>query len=154
MGARKRKLLDMTVAAIQQRWGPQALRRWGQAPTRVEIPHVPTGFLALDNALGIGGVPRSRITEFLGVPTSGMATLALKVVARAQAMGDMTAYLDLGYTFDPDYAARCEVNLKHLLLVRPHTGDEALEILHSLVAGRGIGILIFDSTSHLIAEAH
>jgi recombination protein RecA len=162
MGARKRKLLDMTVAAIQQRWGPQALRRWGQAPggeqgrasTRVEVPHISTGFPALDNALGIGGLPRSRITEFLGVPTSGMATLALKVVARAQAMGDMAAYLDLGYTFDPDYAARCEVNLKHLLLVRPRTGDEALEILYSLVTDRGVGILVFDSTSHLIAESH
>jgi recombination protein RecA len=153
MGARKRKLLDMTVAAIQQRWGPQALRRWGQAPARVEIPHIPTGFPALDNALGIGGLPRSRIAEFLGVPTSGMATLALKVVARAQAMGDMAAYLDLGYTFDPGYAARCEVNLKHLLLVRPRTGDEALEILYSLIAGRGAGILVFDSTSHLIAES-
>jgi recombination protein RecA len=154
MGARKKKkLLDATVAAIQQRWGPQALRRWGQAPARVEVPHIPTGFPALDNALGVGGLPRSRITEFLGVPTSGMATLALKVVARAQAMGDMAAYLDLGYTFDPGYAARCEVNLKHLLLVRPRTGDEALDILYSLVAGRGVGILVFDSTSHLIAES-
>ena len=116
----------MTVAAIQQRWGTQALRRWGEAPAyrqgqaarAVEAPHIPTGFPALDQALGIGGIPRGRITEMMGAPTSGMATLALKVIASAQSRRDMAAYVDLGYTFDPDYAARCGVTPDKLLLVR------------------------------------
>lgn len=83
-----------------------------------------------------------------------MATLALKVLASAQSRRDMAAYLDLSYTFDPDYAARCGVNLDKLVLVRPHTGGAALEILHSLVASRGVGVLVFDPVSQLMAEAH
>ncbi len=156
MASRKKKRLDMAVAAIQQRWGSKALRRWGQEVTgaAVPIPHIPTGFPALDKALGIGGIPRGRITEILGAPTSGMVTLTLKVIANAQARRDMAAYVDLSYTFDPDYAARCGVNPDKLLLVRPHTGGEALDILYTLIASRGIGILIFDSVSHLIAEAY
>lgn len=144
----------MAVAAIQRRWGPQALHRLGQAATTAEIPHIPTGFPALDKALGIGGIPRGRVTEILGVPTSGMATLALKLIASAQAAGDVAAYIDLSFTFDPDYAARCGVNPEKLLLVRPHNGDEALEIFYSLVASRGAGLLVFDSVSHMIAESH
>jgi recombination protein RecA len=83
-----------------------------------------------------------------------MATLTLKVIANAQAQGDVAAYLDLSQTFDPDYAARCGVDLEGLLLARPHTGAEALEILYSLIASRGAGVLIFDSISQLIAESH
>lgn len=154
MASRKKQRLDMAVAAIQRRWGPKALRRWGQGAPVVQIPHISTGFPNLDEALGTGGIPRSRITEVLGAPTSGMATLALKVIASAQAQGDIAAYLDLSQTFDPDYAARCGVDLDKLLLARPHTGVEALEILYSLIASRGTGVLVFDSVSHLIAEAH
>jgi recombination protein RecA len=162
VGSRKKRRLDMAVAAIQRRWGPKALRRQGQAPairqgqapTAAPIPYISTGFPTLDEALGIGGVPRGRITEILGAPTSGMATLALKLVASAQSQRDMAAYVDLSYTFDPDYAARCGVNPEKLLLIRPHTGDEALEILYTLIASRGIGLLVFDSVSHLIAESH
>ena len=153
MGARKKRLLDMTVAAIQQRWGSQALRRGGQA-AKGQVPHIPTGFPALDKALDIGGLPRGRITEILGAPTSGMATLALKVLASAQAQRDMAAYVDLSYTFDPDYAARCGVKPDKLLLVRPHSGGQALEIIHTLVASRGVGVLALNSVSHLMAEAH
>lgn len=152
--SRKTKLLDMTVAAIQRRWGPEALRRLGQSAPAAQIPHIPTGFPDLDKALGIGGIPRGRITEILGVPTSGMATLALKILASAQAEQDMAVYMDPGYTFDPDYAARCGVTPEKLLLVRPHTGSEALEILHTLIASRGTGVLVFDSISHLMAEVY
>jgi recombination protein RecA len=154
MGSRKKRRLDMAVTAIQRRWGPKALRRGGRAPTADPIPHVSTGFPSLDKAIGIGGIPRSRITEILGVPTSGMATLALKILANAQSQRDMAAYIDLSYTFDPDYAVRCGINLDKLLLVHPHTGDEALEILHTLIASRGVGVLVFDSVSHMIAETH
>jgi recombination protein RecA len=162
VGSRKQRRLDAAMTAIQRRWGPKALRRWGQAPAdrragalRVaEIAHIPTGFPALDKALGMGGIPRGRITELLGVPTSGMATLTFKVLANAQSRRDMAAYVDLSHTFDPDYAARCGVSPDKLLLVRPQTGGQALEILYSLIASRGVGVLVFDSISDLIAEPY
>jgi recombination protein RecA len=153
--SKKQRKLDVAVAAIQRRWGLKALRRWGEAAKTVEVSHhIPTGFPALDKALGIGGIPRGRITEILGAPTSGMATLALKILASAQSRHDMAAYVDLSYTFDPDYAARCGVDPDRLLLVRPHTGGEALNIFYSLIASHGVGVLVFDSVSHLMAEAH
>lgn len=153
MGSRKRKRLESTVAAIQQRWGTKALRRGGQPKPEAGAAHIPTGFPALDQALtGIGGIPRGRLTELLGAPTSGMVTLALKIIANAQTQGDTAAYVDLGATFDPDYAARCEINLARLLLVRPQSGREALEIVQSLVASRGVGVLIFDAVSYLLAD--
>jgi recombination protein RecA len=122
--------------------------------TKVEIPHISTAFPSLDRALGIGGIPRGRITEMLGAPTSGMATLALKLMAKAQEDGDTAAYVDLSYTFDPDYAARCGVSLERLLLIRPHSGREALEITISVVAEGGTGVLVFDSASQLLGETH
>jgi recombination protein RecA len=106
----------------------------------------------LDQALGIGGVPRGHLTEILGVPTSGMTTLALKVISQAQAQGDTAAYVDLGGTFDPDYAARCQVRLARLLLARPSTGVKALEIIQDLVTSGGVGVVAFDGVSHLLTE--
>jgi recombination protein RecA len=146
--------LEATVATIQRRWGLKALRRGRPVTTSEEIPHIPTGFAKLDQALaGIGGIPRSRLTELLGAPTSGMATLALKIIATAQAAGDKAAYVDLAATFDPDYAARCEVNLARLLLVRPQSGPEALEIIQALITSQGVGVLVFDAVPHLLADS-
>jgi recombination protein RecA len=150
--ARDRRLA-MVVAAIQQRHGASALEKASEAARARPVSALATGFPDLDAALGIGGVPRGRLTEILGIPTSGMVTLALKIVASAQADGDTAAYIDLGYTFDPDYAARCGINPARLLLVRPHTGQEALEITHQLIASGGIGALVFDSVSQLLAES-
>jgi recombination protein RecA len=155
VGSRKRKRLEATVATIQRRWGLKALRRGKPVDATAKFPHIPTGFPSLDQALvGIGGIPRGRLTELLGAPTSGMVTLALKIIANAQANGDTAAYVDLGGTFDPDYAARCEVNLTRLLLVRPKTGPEALEIAQSLIAGRGVGVLVFEAVPQLLADPH
>lgn len=153
MASKKRKRLDSAVAAIQQKWGLQAIRQGGSRGLTADFPHIPTGFPTLDKALaGIGGIPRGRLTELLGAPTSGMATLALKIIANAQAAKDMATYVDLGATFDPDYARRCQVNLSKLLLVRPHDGHEALEITHVLIRSRGVGVLVFDSVAHLLAD--
>lgn len=153
MSSKKRKRLDSAVSAIQQKWGLQAIRQGVSRSLTAEFPHIPTGFSNLDQALvGIGGVPRGRITELLGAPTSGMATLALKIVAEAQAAKDVAAYIDLGATFDPDYAARCHVNLSKLWLVRPQNGHEALEIAYSLIASHGVGVLVFDSVAHLLTD--
>jgi len=153
VGSRNRKRLESTVAAIQRRWGQKALRRGRPVTTTVTTPHIPTGFSELDQALaGIGGIPRSRLTELLGAPTSGMATLALKIIATAQAGGDVAAYVDLAATFDPDYAARCEVDLARLLLVRPQSGREALEIIQALISRREVGVLVFDAATQLLAD--
>lgn len=151
MGSGKRKRLEATVAAIQQRWGRKALRPGDEARRAAAAPRIPTGFKELDDALA-GGIPRGRLTELLGSPTSGMVTLALKIIAHAQTAGDTAAYVDLGATFDPDYAARCEINLARLLLVRPRSGREALEIVQTLIGGRGVGVLVFDAVPHLLAE--
>lgn len=155
MASKKRKRLQATVTAIQRRWGWQALQRGQQAfDPKADVPHFSTTFPALDEALaGIGGIPRGRITEILGEPTSGMVTLALKIVTQAQAQGDTAIYIDLGATFDPDYAARYGVKPSQLLLVRLASGREALDITRDLVTGRGTGVVIFDSVADLLAAA-
>jgi recombination protein RecA len=149
----KTRRLEMTVAAIQQRWGTKALHRLENSPA-TEVPHIPTGFPTLDAILGIGGIPRGRITEILGAPTSGMSTLALKIAAGAQATGDTVVYVDLSCTFDPDYAARCSIDPSKLLLVRPLQSGESLDITCAIVAGGGAGVLVFDAAPHLLSEPH
>jgi recombination protein RecA len=154
LGSAKRTRLETTVAAIQGRWGTKALRKAAATDVATATPHIATGFSSLDQALGIGGIPRGRISELLGVSTSGMSTLALKVIASAQTAGDQAAYIDLGHTFDPDYAARCGVRVSKMALIRPHAASEALEITHALIARGGVGIAVFDSVTDLLAEAH
>jgi RecA/RadA recombinase len=152
VSSRKRKRLDAIALTFQQKWGAPALRRGEQLGPPAPVAKIATGFASLDRALvGIYGIPRGHITEFIGAPTSGMATLALRLIAQAQAERDMAAYLDLGATFDPDYAHRCGVSLAKLLLVRPRSGGEGLEMARSLLAGRGVGVLVVDSLAHLLA---
>jgi recombination protein RecA len=117
---------------------------------RTKAPSIPTGFPELDKVLGIGGIPRCRITEILGAPTSGVSTLALKIISASQGMGDVAVYVDLGRTFDPGYAVRCGVDMGSLYLVRPGTGREALGITQALVDSGGVGTLVFDSIPHLL----
>lgn len=150
---KKRSRLDLVVTTIQRRWGLRALQRGEQAlRPAVSAAHISTGFPSLDQAIdGIGGIPRGRITEILAAPTSGMTTLALKIMARAQEDGNLAIYMDLSQNFDPDYAARCEVNLAQLRLVRPPSGPAALEIVHRIVSQKGAGVLIVDATSDLLA---
>lgn len=151
MGRDHSATLQQLITTIQRRWGTSALRRLGQ-PTNDSIPVVSTGFAELDAALGIGGVPRGRVTEFLGTPTSGMSTIVLTLMARAQAQGDVVAYVDLSRTFDPEYAASVGLDLAALLLIRPPTAADALELLHALVASGGVGMLVVDSLALLQSE--
>jgi recombination protein RecA len=139
----KTKRLEQTAQAIQERWGARALRSL-DALIQADFPHVATRFPLLDRALGIGGIPRGRITEIAGMPTSGTGSLMLRTMASAQAEGDMAVYVDAGRTFDPLYAARCGVNLDRLLLVRPSAYRDGLHITHDLVASGGAGLLVFD----------
>ena len=141
--AGKKEKAEKVISAIQKRWGRRIIGRSKGALTQ-PIAHIPTGFPQLDKALGIGGIPRGRISELLGAPTSGMATVALKIISHAQQRGGMTVYLDVGQTFDPDFALRCGVRLENLRLIRPHNLSQALAILVDLIINGGIELLIFD----------
>lgn len=153
MAAKKRSRLEATVRAVQLRWSQRALRRGEEWARDATIPHVSTGFPALDKALTIGGLPRGHITELLAAPTSGMATLALKALAQAQAQGDTAVVIDLARAFDGEYAARCGVNLDRLLLARPADAREALDLVHTLLARRGVGFILFDSVTDMRGSA-
>jgi recombination protein RecA len=148
MDADRAATLRTLITTIQRRWGQRALRIFGQ-PTAEALAVLPTGFAELDRALGIGGLPRGRMSELLGMPTSGKTTIALRTLAQAQAQGDHAGYVDLPATFDPEYAAWCGVNLADLLLVRPRTAADALDLIPLLVASGGLGMLLVDDLASL-----
>lgn len=131
--------LEKTVAEIRARWGMHAIRPLGQ---QTPVSRTATGFSALDRILA-GGLPRGRITEISGSPTSGIVTLSFSIMAQVQARGEMAIYLDLEQTFDPYYAARCGVVLDRMLLVRPATLRQGLRVLEELVAG-DVAVLVCD----------
>lgn len=145
--------LHRIVASIQRRWGERALRFFRQH-TDQPFPVMSTTFESLDALLAIGGLPRGRITEFLGTPTSGMTTIALTLLAHAQAKGDVAAYIDLSRTFDAEYASALGVDLSALLLVRPLTADETLELLQALIGSGGIGVLVIDALALFQTNFH
>lgn len=147
MEGKQTATLQQLIATVQKRWGARALRWWSD--TGIAVAAVSTGFPALDTTLGIGGVPRGRLTELLGTPTSGMTTIALTLIAHAQAAGDLAAYVDLSKTFDAEYATLLGVDLAALLLVRPTSAAYALEIIHALIASGGVGVLVVDALALL-----
>jgi len=146
----KKHKLETTINALQDRWGSKAIGRWKENQAGA-FAHVSTGFPALDEALAIGGLPRGRISEINGIPSSGMATIALKIMAEAQ--GNMTVYIDLEQSFDPAYAARCGLALEKLVLVRPHTMAQGLAILQDFIAGAEVDILVFDAPLGRLVES-
>ena len=146
----KKTTLEQTVAAIRRQHGPTALMKASRAES--EIPVLPTGFRSLDAALGIGGLPRGQITEFIGPLTTGKTTMAALLVAQAQRLGDDVAYLDLGGTVDPDYLVRCGANLQRLPIIRPYHCQQALEIALKLVARGSPGLLVLDAVDDLWRE--
>lgn len=152
MGRQATATLQQLIVIIQRRWGARALRWLGDAHPAHAV--LPTGFAALDAALGIGGVPRGRLTELLGMPTSGATTLALTLLAQAQAQGDLAGYIDLSRTFDAEHAALLGVDLATLLLVRPASAADALEMIHALIASGGLGVLVVDSLALLQTDPH
>lgn len=145
---RKRRL-EKTVTDLQNRFGLRAINR---SPRADAPPVIPTGFPTLDAALGAGGLPRGRIAEIVGIPTAGAATLALKVIAQAQANGGAAVYLDVGRTFDPDYAHRCGVDLHRLMVVRPYNMQQAIAMLPDFATSGGFDLLLFDMPLHLSLE--
>jgi recombination protein RecA len=144
--------LDKALGDIIKRYGEGAIMRMGEA-THLAVEAIPTGSLSLDIALGIGGIPRARITEIYGPESSGKTTLCLHIVAEAQRRGGTAAYIDMEHALDPAYAARLGVDIDALLVSQPDTGEEALEILETLVRSAAVDVVVVDSVAALVPRA-
>lgn len=141
-------ILDNTLKAIQTKFGEGSIMKLGDAP-KVSVNAISTGSLGLDMALGIGGVPRGRIIEIFGPESSGKTTLSLHIVAEAQKMGGVCAYIDAEHAMDPEYTKKLGVNTKELLISQPDHGEQALEIVESLVRTGKIDVIVVDSVAAL-----
>jgi recombination protein RecA len=149
MDGAKRAVLDKAVGDILKRYGDGSIVRLGEAK-HMETEAYPTGSLSLDIALGVGGVPRGRITEIYGPESSGKTTICQHVIAEVQKMGGVAAFIDMEHALDPVYAARVGVDIDNLLVSQPDTGEQALEITETLVRSGGVEIIIIDSVAALV----
>lgn len=148
----KKKALDIALASILKAHGDGAVMRLGQA-SHLNVDVIPTGSLALDIALGVGGIPRGRITEIYGPESSGKTTICQHVVAQAQKRGGIAAYIDMEHALDPAYAARCGVNVDDLLISQPDTGEQAFDIAEQLIRSNAIDVVVIDSVAALVPKA-
>ncbi len=148
----REKVLKQTVAQIKRRFGEGALMRLGDA-THLNVETVPTGSLALDRALGVGGVPRGRITEIYGPEGSGKTTLCQHIIAEVQKQGGVAAFIDMEHALDPSYAEHCGVNINELYISQPDTGEQALEIAEALVRSGAVDVIVIDSVAALVPRA-
>ncbi|MBQ6523176.1 MAG: DNA recombination/repair protein RecA, partial [Atopobiaceae bacterium] len=152
-GEERDKVIDNTTKEILKKFGNGAIMRFGDSGPELEIEAIPTGSIALDAALGIGGVPRGRIIEIYGPESSGKTTLSLEILAEAQAMGGVVAFIDAEHALDPGYAARIGVDIDEVLISQPDTGEQALEICDMLVRSGAIDVLVIDSVAALVPRA-
>ncbi|MFY9462801.1 MAG: recombinase RecA [Candidatus Sungiibacteriota bacterium] len=148
----KTKLLEATIKEIQEKFGDGAIMKLGEA-RRVDVDVIPTGSIALDSALGVGGIPRGRIIEIFGPESSGKTTLALHIVSEAQKKGGMAAFVDAEHALDPEYAKRIGVKIDDLLISQPDTGEQALDIVEALVRSNAVDVIIIDSVAALTPRA-
>ena len=149
----REKALDSTMGQIERRFGKGAIMRLGEHRAHVHVGAIPTGAIALDLALGIGGVPRGRVTEIYGPESSGKTTLCLHVIANSQRNGGVCAIVDAEHALDPDYAERLGVKKDELLISQPDTGEQALEIVEMLVRSGAVDVIVIDSVAALVPRA-
>lgn len=147
------KALELATEQITKQYGKGAIMRLGDQAREVEAGVIPTGSLALDIALGVGGIPRGRIIEIYGPESSGKTTLALHIMAEAQRMGGSVAIIDAEHAMDPDYASRLGLNIEDLLITQPDTGEQALEIAEILVRSQALDVIVVDSVAALTPRA-
>lgn len=152
-GKEREKMIEVTKAEIVKKYGDGSIMRYGDGGPELEVEAIPTGALALDAALGIGGVPRGRIVEIYGPESSGKTTLSLEILAEAQAMGGVAAFIDAEHALDPTYAARIGVDIDEVLISQPDTGEQALEICDMLVRSGAIDVVVIDSVAALVPRA-
>ncbi len=149
MNEAKKAVLDRALHDIVKRYGEGSIMRLGEAH-QMQVDVIPTGSLSLDLALGVGGIPKGRITEIYGPESSGKTTLCQHIVAECQAQGGTAAFIDMEHALDPVYAARCGVNIDDLLISQPDTGEQALEITDTLVRSGAVDLVIIDSVAALV----
>ena len=148
----KLKALDTTLATLKKRFGDGTVVKLGEA-ARLKVEAIPTGSLSLDLALGVGGVPRGRVTEIYGPEASGKTTICQHIIAEAQKAGGIAAFIDVEHALDPSYAARCGVNVGDLYISQPDTGEQALEIAEALIRSGAIDVVVIDSVAALVPRA-
>jgi recombination protein RecA len=149
----REKMLDLTLSQIEKQFGKGAVMRLGEHPAGQGVAVIPTGSLALDIALGIGGIPRGRIIEVYGPEGSGKTTVCLHMIAEAQAHGGIAAFIDAEHALDPTYARNLGVNIDELLISQPDSGEQALEIAEMLVRSGALDIVVVDSVAALVPRA-
>src|SRR5919197_609517 len=148
----KKKALNLAIAQIEKSCGKGSIMKMG-SDSRVRVEAIPTGAINLDAAIGVGGIPRGRITEVYGPEAGGKTTLCLHVVANAQRAGGVAAYIDAEHALDTDYAVKLGVDVENLLVSQPDTGEQALEICEILVRSGAVDIVVVDSVAALVPKA-
>ena len=146
------KALEMALNDLRKRFGDGAIMKLGES-THLQVDDIPTGALSLDIALGVGGIPRGRVTEIYGPESSGKTTLCQHIIAEAQRLGGIAAFIDVEHALDPGYAARCGVDVDSLYISQPDTGEQALEIAEALVRSGAIDVVVIDSVAALVPRA-
>ena len=149
----KEKALSLAVAQIERQFGKGAIMRLGAQPSALDIAVIPTGAISLDAALGVGGIPRGRVTEIFGPEASGKTTIALHLIAEVQQTGGIAAFIDAEHALDPVYAQKLGVKTDELLIAQPDTGEQALEIAETLVRSGAIDVIVIDSVAALVPKA-
>ncbi len=153
MVTEKEKALDLALSQIERQVGKGSIMRLGEASQRLAVETIPTGSLSLDMALGVGGVPRGRVTEIFGAESAGKSTLAHHIIAEAQKAGGTAAYIDAEHALDPAYAVNLGVNVTDLLVSQPDTAEQALEIAEYLVRSGAVDVVVVDSVAALVPRA-
>jgi recombination protein RecA len=149
----RRKALDGAVAQIERAYGKGSIMRLVDVSNKMTVEVIPTGSIALDLALGVGGIPRGRITEIYGPESSGKTTLCYHIIAEAQKTGGIAAFVDTEHALDPSYARKCGVDLENLFISQPDTGEQALEITETLVRSGAVDVVVVDSVAALVPRA-
>ena len=149
----KEQALALALGQIERQFGHGAIMRLGEAAQNLHVEAIPTGSISLDLALGIGGIPRGRVTEIFGTESAGKSTLCSHIVAEAQRLGGTAAYIDAEHALDPTYAARCGVQVDSLLISQPDSGEQALEIVEYLVRSGAVDVVVVDSVAALVPRA-
>lgn len=149
----KEKAISLALSQIERQFGKGAIMRLGAEPSALDVAVIPTGAISLDAALGVGGIPRGRVTEIFGPEASGKTTIALHIIAEAQKTGGIAAFIDAEHALDPVYAQKLGVKTDELLISQPDTGEQALEIAETLVRSGAVDVVVIDSVAALVPKA-
>jgi len=153
LDSEKERALEVALAQIERAFGKGSIMRLGEASDRLAIEVIPTGSIALDLAVGVGGIPRGRVTEIFGPESSGKTTLVQHIIAQAQSSGGVAALIDAEHALDPVYAQNCGVKVDEMLISQPDTGEQALEITEALVRSGALDVVCIDSVAALVPRA-